>query len=304
MSKFFKYLVLCCIALPITTFYSCEHGKENENEPEDNKPMPGQEDEIKGIAVSYIPAGTFVMGSPDNEEGRYRDEVQHKVTLTEGFWMSRYEITSTEYVEFLNKLGIGKDGKYNTEAYGEQTLVQREKAFGMTWDSAAAKWKVADGRENCPAVSVSWFGAHEYAKWIGGSLPTEAQWEYACRAGSTTAFCYGDDPAMLDKYGWYDDNSGLDLHPVGGKQPNSWNLYDMHGNAWEWCSDWYGEYAGDVTDPQGPDGQIDERGRIMRSGSWFNCIAEECRSAYRIDTDPAFMSIACGFRIIFPEITE
>ena len=301
MKRFFRTLAILCIALPAAALCSCD---KNDGSETTTKPAPGQESTINGIAVSYIPAGQFTMGSPAEEEGRFEDEVQHSVTITKGFWICRYEITTSEYVKFLNTLKIGKDGKFNTEEFGEQILVESDKTFGMKWNSDTSAWEPASGRENSPAVSVTWFGAYEYAKWIGGELPTEAQWEYACRAGSTTAFCYGDDIAMLGEYGWFDGNSDLDVHPVGMKKPNAWGLYDMHGNAWEWCFDWYDEYHGDAVDPRGPEEQIDGAGRIMRSGSWFNCVESECRSAYRIDTDPTFKSIACGFRIIFPETEE
>lgn len=295
MKKVFRLLLG---ALALVILGSCSNDDEDRGK---ELPIPGQENIINGIVTSFIPAGNFVMGSPEEEEGRFSDEVQHSVTLTEGFWMSRYEITNSEYILFLNENGIGKDGKFNMEEYGEQVMVESDKTWGMKWNSTTSVWESAKGRENSPAVMVSWFGAYEYAKWKGGMLPTEAQWEYACRAGSTTAFCYGDDASMLDEYGWYDSNSELDIHPVGTKKPNAWGLYDMHGNAWEWCYDWYGEYSQDAIDPHGPESQVDGAGRIMRSGSWFNCIATECRSAYRIDTDPGFMSIACGFRIVFPE---
>jgi formylglycine-generating enzyme required for sulfatase activity len=121
------------------------------------------------------------------------------------------------------------------------------------------------------------------------ALPTEAQWEYACRAGSTT------DPANLDEVAWYDDNSGSKTHPVGEKKANAWGVYDMLGNVWEWCADWYGDYPkGDVTDPTGPtSGSV----RVLRGGSWFYNAAYS-RSAHRDSCDPAARGRSYGFRVV------
>jgi formylglycine-generating enzyme required for sulfatase activity len=123
------------------------------------------------------------------------------------------------------------------------------------------------------------------------SLPTEAQWEYACRAGTTTALNNGRD---LDKVGWYEKNSGRSTHPVGKKKPNAWGFYDMHGNVCEWCRDWYEySYNGDETDPKGPSSGSD---RVYRGGSWFN-IAGRCRAANRNRDSPSIRYFNLGFRL-------
>ena len=128
-------------------------------------------------------------------------------------------------------------------------------------------------------------------------LPTEAEWEYACRAGTTTRFSYGDDPdyTQLGEYAWYSNNSSKTTHPVGQKKPNGWGLYDMHGNVWEWCLDWYGDYPGDnITDPQGP-----TKGTfcVRRGGRW-GTPARYCRSATRDYSQPNFRHSGVGFRIV------
>ncbi|MEW5936833.1 MAG: formylglycine-generating enzyme family protein, partial [Candidatus Thermoplasmatota archaeon] len=125
-------------------------------------------------------------------------------------------------------------------------------------------------------------------------LPTEAEWEYACRAGSTTKYCHGDDEARLGEYAWYDANSNKKTHPVGIKRPNAWGLHDMHGNVWEWCEDWYGDYpSGEVSDPHGPSSGS---GRVLRGGSWYRG-AEDCSSALRAGRAPGLRSPALGLRL-------
>ena len=151
---------------------------------------------------------------------------------------------------------------------------------------------------------TSWDEATEFCKKISRKdrktyrLPTEAEWEYACRAGTTTRFYYGDDPgyALLGDYAWYSDNSD-ETHPVGQKTPNAWGLHDMHGNVWEWCADWYASdyytYT-DSLDPQGPDTGSH---RVLRGGDWYG-IARDCRSARRGLFNPGATGISIGFRVV------
>ena len=131
-------------------------------------------------------------------------------------------------------------------------------------------------------------------------LPTVAEWEYACRAWTSTRFSYGDDPGYtnLTNYAWYYDNSGDQTHPVGQKLPNPWGLYDMHGNVWEWCQDWWGDYAGGIAlDPRGPAGGSL---RVIRGGSWdsWNGRAGDCRSVLRNGSYPGDWGIIIGFRVV------
>ena len=130
-------------------------------------------------------------------------------------------------------------------------------------------------------------------------LPTEAEWEYACRAGSAAAYCFGDSESQLGDYAWYDGNSGNKTHPVGGKKPNAWGLYDMHGNVWEWCQDWYNAYlSASVTDPAGPSTGSD---RVLRGGGWL-INAWFCRSAIRVLNSPGYRSPDLGFRLALPAV--
>jgi formylglycine-generating enzyme required for sulfatase activity len=133
------------------------------------------------------------------------------------------------------------------------------------------------------------------------TLPTEAQWEYACRAGTTTRFYYGDDAGFnqLWRYAWYDDSSSSKTRPVGGKLPNGWGLYDMHGNVHEWCLDWYGDYqGGSVSDPQGPQSGTF---RVRRGGGW-EYIAGRCRSANRDGNSPSITHDYLGFRVALSSV--
>jgi formylglycine-generating enzyme required for sulfatase activity len=170
-------------------------------------------------------------------------------------------------------------------------------AWGVVWDTDHSKWNPQAGYDNYPVINVTWYGAKAYADWLGGSLPTEAQWEYACRAGTSTSYSFG--AGNIRDYAWYDDNSGDHTHPVGEKSPNAWGLYDMHGNVYEWCNDWYANYgstpASDpVTNPTGPSTGAN---RVLRGGSWYSS-AQYCRSAFRSDGDPDYADYDIGFRVV------
>ncbi|WP_294139327.1 SUMF1/EgtB/PvdO family nonheme iron enzyme [uncultured Sanguibacteroides sp.] len=255
------------------------------------------------IETVFIKAGTFTMGSPAGESGRFDDETQHQVTLTRDFYMSKHEITNAQYAAFLNAVGVGYEsgsGYYETATGGRQLLI-REHQWGLKYDNDS--WKPQAGYENYPVVNVTWYGADEFARWIGGSLPTEAQWEYACRAGTTTTYSYWDHSGTgvdetLGNYAWYDSNSRNATHEVGAKAANPWGLYDMHGNVYEWCSDWYDyRYYNNSpdTDPTGPDTGSE---RVLRGGGWYD-LARRCRSAFRYFRNPGDCSYTFGFRVVF-----
>jgi formylglycine-generating enzyme required for sulfatase activity len=202
---------------------------------------------IPGTKVNYamvpIPGGEFVMGSPDNEAGREADESpQHKVRV-EPFWMGQHEVTWDEFELFMYtdeerkfKDTIKTDPAIDrvSDAVSRPTRPYVEMSFGM-------------GRYGYPAISMTQHGANKYCQWLSAKtghfyrLPTEAEWEYACRAGTTTAYYYGDDPTQIGQYGWFEDNGDFKYQKVGRKKPNAWGLYDMHGNVWEWCLDQYTE---------------------------------------------------------------
>ena len=179
--------------------------------PASESPAPGTTtvDSKTGITLAYIPAGTFMMGSPAGEEEGEADETQHKVTLSKPFWMGTTEVTNAQYRLFV-------------EATGHREPEDSEADYN---------------RPNHPVVGVSWDDAVAYASWAGMSLPTEAQWEYAARAGTTTRYWSGDSESDLARVGWYSGNSDYSLHDVGEKPANPWGLHDVHGNVSEMCAD-------------------------------------------------------------------
>jgi formylglycine-generating enzyme required for sulfatase activity len=189
-----------------------------------------------------VPGGTFLMGSPASEKGRAADEgPQHPVTIRP-FWMGKCEVTWEEYDLFWRKKPGNKD---------EQRLAEKKGLTGKEYDAVTrptppyADETFGFGRDNRPCLSMTYHAAMEYCYWLSQKtgkvyrLPTEAEWEWACRAGSQTAYSFGDDPAKLGDHAWFDDNAENAVHPVGQKKPNAWGLHDMHGNVAEWCLDQY-----------------------------------------------------------------
>jgi formylglycine-generating enzyme required for sulfatase activity/mono/diheme cytochrome c family protein len=206
--------------------------------------MKAYTNSIPGTAVTYgmvaIPPGEFLMGSPASETGRQPDEgPQHKVKIS-AFWMGRCEVTWNEYELFMypdqeTALTLDTNNPYLdkvSDAVSRPTKPYVEMSFGM-------------GKGDYPAISMTQHAANKYCQWLSAKtgeyyrLPTEAEWEYACRAGTTTAYSFGDDPALLKDYAWYGRNSDFKYQKVGRKKPNPWGLHDMHGNLLEWCLDQY-----------------------------------------------------------------
>jgi formylglycine-generating enzyme required for sulfatase activity len=226
------------------------------------------------IEFADIPGGTFIMGSPSSEIGREKDETQHEVTLSP-FKMSKYCITYEQYDAFCEATG-------------------REKPWGFL-------------RGNMPVSQVSWYDAKAFAEWMGCRLPTEAEWEYAARANTTTPFYTGDcltsEQANFNGIEPYtncekSENRKKPL-PVGSFSPNAFGLYDMHGNIWEWTNDWYGEYrVDDKLNPKGPDAGTN---KVDRGGGFYD-PAWRCRSAYRGGgTPPGNKGAGDSFRIVKDE---
>lgn len=205
-----------------------------------------------------------MMGSPPSEKSRRNDETQHRVTLTKGFYIQTTEVTQGQWKAIME----------NNPSY-------------------------FTGKDNLPVESVSWSEAKDFITQLNTKgqgtyrLPTEAEWEYAARAGTTTAYFFGDGAAVLDDYAWFSDNSGGKTHPVAQKRPNGWGLYDTSGNVSEWVQDISGsDPTGSVTDPLGENSGSN---RVLRGGGWIN-DAPYCRSALRYDDDPSDRSPYLGFR--------
>jgi formylglycine-generating enzyme required for sulfatase activity len=227
--------------------------------------------EPSGYELVLIPGGTFQMGSPKSEKGRYGDEgPQHEVTV-DSFYIGRYPVTNEEYGKFLK----AKPGEQEPAYWGDRRY----------------------NKPRQPVVGVSWNDARRYAEWAGLRLPSEGEWEYACRAGTSSRYHSGDDEDDLTRDGWYHSNSGGKPHPVGEKEANAFGLCDVHGNVWEWCEDdWHGTYQGAQTNGRAWIDQPRGSGRVLRGGSWFN-DARGVRSACRNGRSPDDRGISTGFRL-------
>jgi len=266
-----------------------------ESEAQTEAEMKPYSETIPGTDVKFdmvpIPGGKFLMGSPDSEADRNDDEgPQHEVVVGP-FWMGKCEVTWDEYELWSMKLDIERRRVLKQEpepqdkiadAVAMPTPPYTDMTFGM-------------GKEGYPAVCMTQFAAKMYCKWLSAKtgryyrLPTEAEWEYACRAGTTTAYSFGDNPDDLDDYGWYFDNSDDKYQRVGQKKPNPWGLYDMHGNVAEWVldqhlPDFYVQFAGKTTEnPLAATTKIYPR--VVRGGSWDG-DPEQLRSAARMGSIP------------------
>ena len=229
------------------------------------------------LEMVKIKAGSFIMGSPESESGKDSKEKEHRVTLTRGYWLGKYEVTQGQW-----KAVMETNPSSNKE--GDNYPVEQ-----VSWH---------DAKRFCEKLNERYAG--KLPQGYRFDLPTEAQWEYACRAGtisllnnaknvtSKTGIC-----PNLDAVGWYRENSSRTTHDYGKKRSNTWGLHDMHGNVWEWCSDWHGAYSGDATDPAGPSNGSK---RIIRGGSW-RCMAGECTSARRDCLPPYYRASDIGFRL-------
>ena len=249
----------------------------------------------------YIPEGSFTMGSPLKEVERFSDETQHQVTLTRAFWMGKHEVTQGEYVDV-----IGSNPSYfrnGTAPYlgngGAVTNELRHPVEQVSWE---------DATNYCGKLTAREFGVGNIPAGWRYHLPTEAEWEYACRGGTTSAFHQG--AALLE--GMADFNIGYEYDSTAGTTatgktylgrtsdvesyvPNAYGLYDMHGDVWEWCQDWYGAYpSGSVTDPVGPNTGTHH---VFRGGGW-NYIGRHARSANRFSDFPTYAIYFVGFRVV------
>ena len=288
----------------------------------------------------WCPPGTFEMGSPPEEEGRYDDERQHGVTLTKGFWLAETEVTQGQWKRLMNGETVLDLARKALQDDTEYMLAGKKQTLREFWGLSRyddPSKRCGDINDDVPVYYVSWNDAVSFCRRLTAAereagrlpdgyeyrLPTEAEWEYACRAGTTSALPNGRDIRILGKcnapaldgIAWYGGNSSVGFEGLGfdtsgwpekqypggrafarevrGKSANNWGLYDMIGNVWEWCSDWYGEYSyGAATDPTGPSDGVD---RVSRGGSWYG-FARDCRSARRGRYEPGFRYYNLGFR--------
>jgi formylglycine-generating enzyme required for sulfatase activity len=240
-----------------------------------------------GMKLVLIPAGEFLMGSPDSDKDAFPNEKpQHRVRITQAFYLGAAPVTQGQYRAVT--------GANPSEFKGSDDLPVES----VSWDEAVAFCNKLSEREGLkPFYQFDQFGRLAQSGGEGYRLPTEAEWEYACRAGSPTRYSFGDDAGSLGEFAWYEANSDDEAHPVGQKRPNAWGLYDMHGNVWEWCEDGYEKnyYAKSPgVDPLGPSWAAD---RVFRGGSWRG-YPQFCRAAYRDGFTPSDRFHARGFRLV------
>lgn len=226
-----------------------------------------------GMPLVLIPAGEFVMGYA---EGESDEKPAHRVQITRPFWLGRCEVTVGQFRKFV------EDSNYDVDARRQNDL--------------------ASQADDHPMVNVSWNDSKAFCDWLSKKetkkyrLPSEAEWEYACRAGTQTTWSFGNNEGDLGTYAWFAGNSARRPHAVGQKQPNPWGLYDMHGNVWEWCGDWYdgGYYASSpAEDPTGPK----SKAHRIRRGGFFDDVARSTRSARRLSDLPDLRYSYLGFRV-------
>ena len=277
-----RSLMLCLVVLPFVI--SCSGSSETNRVgiPSKSQSNPSEVEDLPkifnsiGMELVLIPKGKFTMGSPASEEDRYENETEHEVTISKDYYLGVTEVTQGQYEKVI---GVNP-------SFWQKRVIRKS-------DSSMY-----------PVEQVTWEDAVEFCKELSDlpeekkagrvyRLPTEAEWEYACRAGSKSAYSFGESSKSLGDYAWFDGNSDR-THPVGEKKANAWGLYDMQGNAWEWCSDWYDEYPkGAVSDPTGPkEGSY----RVIRGGGW-GYEAADCRSALRVRLTPVDRNRYLGFRL-------
>jgi formylglycine-generating enzyme required for sulfatase activity len=228
-----------------------------------------------GATMVAIPAGSFEMGSSASRE---KDETPHRVYVN-AFYMDQYEVTQEHFEKLLGR---------NPSRWKEP----KNPVEQIRWKDAAEYSNARSRREGlAPAYDPKTWRCDFAA--AGYRLPTEAEWEYACRAGARTEYSFGDGPAALGEHAWFKENCTRSPQPVGGRKPNPWGLYDMYGNVWEWCHDFYGDDYYRSSPEKDPSGPPAGETRVLRGGCW-NSRASMCRSAYRNDENPGYTDACFG----------
>lgn len=271
-----KYLILGWLAVLIASGFNATLSKACCQS--DSPSQPESLENSVGMRLAKITPGEFLMGSPQSEPDRFECERQHKVRITKAFWIGVEEVTTEQYNNVLNRSPKFIQDGNQPEPY-------------LSWHDAEAF---------CQKLSEL-----ETEKTAGRyyRLPTEAEWEFACRAGTQTIFFWGDDPSAANEYAWYLKNSQREKKRAGSRKPNPWGLHDMNGSAWEWCSDWYSELPSEEqTDPQGPP---NGEQRVVRGGGSCSPLGY-IRSASRAPANPAFFhpneGHDIGFRVVMVEL--
>jgi len=268
----FRPTTLLVVVLAI----GCDQGTLTTSSSEEAPPARDEEyalDLDKGVTMTFIriPAGSFMMG---DDSGSAYEKPAHRVRLTKAFYMGTHEVTQQQW----------------------KAVMGRNPCYFKNWKD--------------PVYDISWNDCQDFVVKLNENfadagqqfgLPTEAQWEYACRAGSTTRYSFGDDEASLSEHAWFAGNSAPDTHPVGQRKPNAWGLYDVHGNVYEWCQDWYHDSYYKDSPRDDPTGPVSGFGRTIRGGCWA-CRSEDCRSTWRESAGPDSRGPHIGLRIVMVNV--
>ncbi len=245
------------------------------------------------IQLKYVRGGTFQMGCQIEQFKGYGDEFPvHKVRL-DGFQISVHEITCSQYSAFLNSKRVSPEGKMGEVMY----LDVQDGDCPIRY--SGGQFVPEKNKGDHPVTEVTWFGAQAFCEWLGGRLPTEAEWEYAARGGRQREKSKYSGSSNLRQVAWYQDNAGGTCHQVGEKEPNELGLYDMSGNAWEWCHDWYDMNYYAQCPCENPMGPHSGDTRIVRGGAW-NMDAWNCRVSNRSSKSPGITYNYYGFRLLIP----
>jgi len=244
--------------------------------------------------LDFVPVagGTFQMGSNDGEND---EQPIHMVTLS-SFEISKYETTNSQFCEFLNDIGCNSDGSYNDPEYDNVEYIDMDDA-DVQVNYTGGQFVPESNKDDFPVIEVSWYGANAFALWAGGRLPTEAEWEFAARGGNQTDGYTYSGSNNIDDVAWYSGNSDSHTHEVGTKASNELGIYDMSGNVWEWCHDWYDASYYSSSPENNPQGPASGTYRVLRGGSWVN-DAGYCRVALRGRNYPGYTSYDVGFRVV------
>lgn len=315
-----NWIICCVVGVAVTLPVGCGTRPPSEQQNTGRAmAMPAQKTiELGGdvkLEMVLIPAGSFVMG---DDTALDDEKPVHKVTIANPFYLGQYEVTVEQFRQFVEATGYVTDAENGTGFQG---------AFGWNRDTMEFKmnekyswWNTGFAQSDAhPVVNVSWNDAVEFCKWLSRKegqtyrLPTEAEWEYACRAGTTTRYSHGDDSEGLAKIGnvadaafeaQFPELKGLIkasdgyayTSPAGSFLPNPFGLYDMHGGVWEWCADWYDAEYYEKSPTNDPGGPATGEERVYRGGGWFNCT-RGCRSASRSGSQPENRNLTLGFRV-------
>lgn len=253
--------------------------------------LKGQTSSNKNLELITVKGGVFQMGCTEGQSNCETDEKPvHSVTLDD-YQISKYEITNQQYANFMNEIGAKSNGSHNGVEYIDldDNDCQVKYVEGL--------FVAIDGKKNFPVIEITWYGAKAFCEHYSGRLPTEAEWEFAARGGNKgTTNTYSGSNSIED-VAWYSGNSEGSTHMVGAKSPNELGIYDMTGNVWEWCNDWYDKEYYSNSPQKNPQGSSSSTFRVLRGGSWF-FQAEHCRITNRAVSVPDQSYNGNGFRFV------